>query len=112
MAKQIKPIPSLEGIDAERFIKKAESTSPNQIDFSDQVEDCKAIIDKSKWVSVKNDLPDWDIPVLLCMSSGIMFFADIDHDNDWENFRDIIEIESDHNDKIIYWMHLPEMPNN
>jgi len=50
MAIAIKSIPTLERREAERFIKKAESSEKKSatIDFSEQVKTTKAILDKAK----------------------------------------------------------------
>ena len=42
---------------------------------------------KMKWISVNDELPDFDETVLWTREDGYSFVADIDHDNDWENFK-------------------------
>ena len=42
-----------------------------------------------EWISVKKELPDYDVMVLWIREDGLMFLADIDHDNDWYHFQEI-----------------------
>jgi len=41
-------IPTLEGDEAEDFIRKADNTKKGSIDWSKQIEDCKKILEKSE----------------------------------------------------------------
>jgi hypothetical protein len=61
-----------------------------------------------KWISVKDQLPEYDTLVLWCMESGYMFIDEIDHDNDWEHFSKIRSMFSP--DHITHWMPLPASP--
>ena len=70
-----------------------------------------------RWTSVKDKLPDYDVPVLWCLESGVMFIEDIGHDDDWENFSNTrtrcpFDPDGVYRDPITHWMPLPPAPTS
>jgi Protein of unknown function (DUF551) len=66
----------------------------------------------SEWISVEDDLPDFDTPVLWVTESGNQFVEEIDHDNDWENFQGTYRDINGEIIKITHWRSLPENPQS
>ena len=74
-----------------------------------------------EWISVNDKLPEYDIMVLWIREDGLIFIADIDHDNDWYHFQEIYGndclgfdsskmMEDTIEVKITHWMPLPKPP--
>ena len=67
-------------------------------------------MNNSKWVNVEDDLPDYDVFVLWIDEHSYQFIADIDHDNDWENFQGSHKDFNGDIVKITHWQPLPDPP--
>ena len=70
-----KPIPTLEGIDAERFLEMARQNEEgaNKIDFSEQIKSFEKIMEKSTLGRVNNDFVDPEMmhrTFVYCMNFG------------------------------------------
>jgi hypothetical protein len=73
---------------------------------------CLCIKEASKqqihWIKIQPgcELPDLDCPVLWRTECGHFFWIDIDHDNDWENFKDNYPEY-----KLTHWAKVPDPKN-
>lgn len=60
-----------------------------------------------QWISVEDELPDFDIDVIWKMDSGHYFVSDIDHDCDFDTLKKIYESplldKFECQDKITHW---------
>ena len=66
----------------------------------------------SEWISVEEDLPEYDEQTFWIREDGYTFLDDINHDNDWENFKELHEspVFDEEPSKITHWQPLPEPP--
>lgn len=71
----------------------------------------ESVNQKSNWISVKDQLPDFDEQVLWFRSDGFMFVEDLDKDMDWEQFNDFSHLSWLGPDiEITHWAPLPCPP--
>ena len=84
--------------------------------YRDHCELLAQLMEKSMdggWISVEDRLPDHDVYVLWLKESGIVYVADIGHDDDWPNFKETHErplslAGETEFDPLVAWMPIPE----